>query len=208
MDVDTQFDFVSTEGAFGEHVASWHIERIVPKLQQIARYTAERNITTILPTDAHVPHDPEFADDIPEHCVIGSVGQRRIPETDIEPTITIENRAGAFDGHLPPTDRLVVKVNKQHFAVGTNPNFAALVEALGPCHVFATGVATQGCVAASIGSLIELGVPVTVVVDAVGPDIYEDAGRAAIEQLEALGVLTVTTDQLCEGALERHITPV
>ena len=75
--------------------------------------------------------------------MVGSAGQQRIPETDIEPTITIENRAGAFDGRLPAVGRLVVKVNKQHFAVGTNPNFAALVEALGPCHVFATGVATR-----------------------------------------------------------------
>src|ERR1700761_5876355 len=65
MDVDTQFDFVSTDGAFGEHAAAWHIERIVPNLRQLANYAAAQRITTLLPTDAHVPHDPEFSDAIP-----------------------------------------------------------------------------------------------------------------------------------------------
>jgi len=206
MDVDTQEDFMLPHGAFGQMTSRANVGRIIPNLKRVFDYAAERKMTTILATDAHVPDDPEFSTyGFPAHCVIGTSGHLRIPETDIAPTLTIENRVGDFDGHLPQTDRLVVMVHKQHFAVGTNPNFASLIEALGPCHVLATGVATQGCVKQSVQSLLALGVPVTVVVDAVGPDIQEETGREAIEEMKAAGVSTVTTDELCAGVLESAI---
>jgi nicotinamidase-related amidase len=201
MDVDTQEDFVSSEGAFGAQITLWNIARIVPNLARIFDYAAAQNMTTLLPTDAHVHDDPEFTDGVPAHCVVGTSGHNRIPQTDLEPTLVIENRPGSFSGALPEVDRLVVKVLKQHFAVGTNPNFAALIEAIGPCHVLATGVATQEGVKASIQSLLDLGVSVSVVVDAVGPDIYEEPGRLAIEELVGLGVATITTDEVCAGGL-------
>lgn len=203
MDVDTQYDFVSTTGAFGPTVAEWGVPRIVANLARLARFAAENRLTTVLASDAHVPDDPEFEDPIPPHCVVGTPGHQRIPETDLDPTIVIENRPDDLKLPLPEVDRLVVKVHKQHFAVGTNPNFASLVAALAPSHVFATGVATQGCVSASIQSLLDLGVEVSVVVDAVGPDILTEPGREAIERLNALGVRAVSTEDVCSGALTR-----
>jgi nicotinamidase-related amidase len=202
MDVDTQHDFVSPDGAFGPMIVEWGVGRIVPNLARLFAYAADRRLTTILPTDAHVPHDPEFVDGMPWHCVVGTPGHERIAETDLTPTLVIENRPDAFTAPLPMADRLVVKVHKQHFAVGTNPNFAALMAAIGPCHVMATGVATQGCVKASIQSLLDLGITASIVVDAVGPDIFTDEGRIAIEELQALGVNAVTTAEVCDGALE------
>jgi nicotinamidase-related amidase len=194
MDVDTQEDFMLPHGAFGKLSAGAGFSRIIPNLKRVCDYAAEQNLTTILATDAHVPDDPEFSTyGFPAHCVLG-------------PTLVIENREGAFTAPLPEADRLVVMVHKQHFAVGTNPNFPALIEdlgrALGTYEVVATGVATQGCVKQSIHSLLNLGVSVNIVVDAVGPDIQEEAGRIAIEELVALGVRAVTTDQLCSGSLE------
>lgn len=195
-----------SHGAFGRLRTDSNLDRIIPQLKRIRDYAAEQRMTTILATDAHVPDDPEFSTyGFPAHCVVGTPGHLRIPETDVEPTLIIENRPDAFSGALPAADWLKVMVHKQHFAVGTNPNFGALMEALGPCHVFATGVATQGCVTASVKSLIDLGVPVSVVVDAVGPDIHEEAGRAAIEKLKELGVTAVTTDAICSGAVERSL---
>jgi nicotinamidase-related amidase len=96
-------------------------------------------------------------------------------------------------------------VHKQHFAVGTNPNFADVIRSLEPCHVVATGVATQGCVRQSVQSLLDLKVPVSIVVDAVGPDIYEDTGRAAIEEMKSLGVTAYTADEVCSGVLQEHL---
>jgi nicotinamidase-related amidase len=129
----------------------------------------------------------------------------RIPETDVQPTIIVPNTPDAFSAPFPDTERLVVMVHKQHFAVGTNPNFAAVIEALGPCHVVTTGVATQGCVKQSIQSLLNLGISVSIVVDAVGPDIYEEAGRTAIEEMQSSGVSPVTTDEVCSGSLEKYL---
>jgi nicotinamidase-related amidase len=206
MDVDTQQDFMLPHGAFGKLVSTANIGRIIPNLGRVFKYASEQKLTTILATDAHVPDDPEFSTyGFPEHCVIGTPGQFRIKETYIAPTLVIANKPDDFNGELPSTDRLIVMVHKQHFAVGTNPNFAALIEALGPCHVVATGVATHGCVKQSVYSLLSLGVPVSIVVDAVGPDIYEETGRLAIEDMKSHGVTAFTTDEVCSGILEQHL---
>ena len=209
MDVDTQEDFMLPHGAFGRLGRTANAGRIIPNLKRIFDYAADRGLATLLATDAHVPDDPEFSIyGFPAHCVLGTQGHQRIPETDIAPTLIVPNCPGGFTPPLPASGRPVIMVHKQHFAVGTNPNFAAVVESLGPCHVFATGVATQGCVRQSIQSLLDLGVSVSIVVDAVGPDIYEEPGRQAIEQMKTLGVTAYTTDEICAGVLERnHIGP-
>jgi nicotinamidase/pyrazinamidase len=204
MDVDTQEDFMLPHGAFGKLIRNANVGRIIPNLKRVFDYAAERNIATLLATDAHVPDDPEFSKyGFPAHCVLGTPGHLRIPETDLEPTVVVPNKPDGFTPPLPETERPVIMVHKQHFAVGTNPNFAAVVESLGPCHVFATGVATQGCVRQSVQSLLDLGVSVSIVVDAVGPDIYEETGRQAIEDMKALGVTAFTTDEICSGVLEQ-----
>jgi len=206
MDVDTQEDFMLPHGAFGKLGRIANVGRIIPNLKRVFDYAAERKITTLLATDAHVPDDPEFsAYGFPAHCVLGTQGHLRIPETDVEPTLVVTNKANSFSAPLEDCPRPVIMVHKQHFAVGTNPNFRALVHALGPCHVFATGVATQGCVRQSVQSLLDLNVPVSIVVDAVGPDIYEETGLLAIEEMKALGVSGFTTDEVCSGALEHHL---
>ena len=206
MDVDTQEDFMLPHGAFGRLRTISNVERIIGNLKRVFDYAADQRMTTILATDAHVPDDPEFSTyGFPAHCVLGTPGHLRIPETDIEPTLIVPNIPDSFSAPFPDTERLVVMVHKQHFAVGTNPNFAAVIEALWPCHVVATGVATQGCVKQSIQSLLDLGVSVSIVVDAVGPDIYEETGRAAIEAMKSGGVSPVTTDEVCSGALEKYL---
>jgi nicotinamidase/pyrazinamidase len=206
MDVDTQEDFMLPGGALARMP---NVARIIPNLKRIFDYAKERRITVLLATDAHVPDDPEFSKyNFPAHCVVGTTGQLRIPETDLPPTLVIPNRPDSFLAPLPEVDHLVVMVEKQHFSVGTNPNFSALIAALGPCHIVATGVASGGCVKQSILSLLELGASVSIVVDAVGPDIHEEMGRAAIEELGSLGVRAVTTEDVCSGALEDQLRSV
>jgi nicotinamidase-related amidase len=206
MDVDTQEDFMLPHGAFGKLGRIANVGRIIPNLKRVFDYAAENKITTLLATDAHVPDDPEFSTyDFPAHCVLGTQGHLRIPETDVAPTLIVPNKADSFIAPIPSSERPIIMVHKQHFAVGTNPNFAAVVQALGPCHVFATGVATQGCVRKSVQSLLDLGVSVSIVVDAVGPDIYEETGRAAIEEMKSLGVTAFTTAEVCAGALQQHL---
>jgi nicotinamidase-related amidase len=206
MDVDTQEDFMLAHGAFGKLGRIANVGRIIPNLKRVFDYADERKIATLLATDAHVPDDPEFsAYGFPAHCVLGTTGHLRIPETDVPPNLVVPNKPGSFTPPLPNSERPVIMVHKQHFAVGTNPNFAAVIEALGPCHIFATGVATQGCVRKSIESLLDLGVSVSIVVDAVGPDIYEEVGRQAIEEMKSMGVTAFTTDEVCSGVLEKSI---
>ena len=204
MDVDTQEDFMLPGGALARIP---NVARIIPNLKRIFDYAKQHRITTLLATDAHVVDDPEFSKyGFPAHCVVGTNGQLRIPETDLTPTLVVPNRPDSFLPPLPEVEHLVIMVEKQHFSVGTNPNFSSLLAALGPCHIVATGVASGGCVKQSILSLLELGASVSIVVDAVGPDIHEEMGRAAIEELGNLGVRAVTTEDVCSGVLEEAWT--
>jgi nicotinamidase-related amidase len=206
MDVDTQEDFMLPGGALARMP---NVARIIPNLKRIFDYATERRLTILLATDAHVPDDPEFSTyGFPPHCVIGTTGQQRIPETNLTPTLVVPNQPDSFSAPLPQAEPLVVMVEKQHFSVGTNPNFPALLAALGPCHIVATGVASGGCVKQSILSLLQLGASVSIVVDAVGPDIHEEMGRAAIDELTELGVRPVTTEDVCSGALEDQLRSV
>jgi nicotinamidase-related amidase len=206
MDVDTQEDFMLPGGTLARMP---NVARIIPNLKRIFDYATERRLTILLATDAHVPDDPEFSTyNFPPHCVIGTTGQQRIPETNLTATLVVPNQPDSFSPPLPRVEHLVVMVEKQHFSVGTNPNFAALLAALGPCHIIATGVASGGCVKQSVLSLLELGASVSIVVDAVGPDIHEEMGRATIDELAKLGVRAVTTEDVCSGALEDQLRSV
>jgi len=194
LDVDTQIDFMTPGGALYVPGA----EQIVPKLARLAGYARERRLPWISSADAHPPDDPSFAQ-WPPHCVVGTTGQRRIPETTWPSAVVVPNRAGAFH---PPSDwegHFVLEIEKQDYSVAANPNFDALLAALGPSRFVVFGVATDYCVKESALALRRLQLPVDLVVDAIRA-ITEDGGRRAIEEMLAAGVRLVTTDEVCVPA--------
>jgi nicotinamidase/pyrazinamidase len=195
LDVDTQVDFIDPQGSlYMPHAAS-----ITGNLKRLVDYALEHRLLLLQATDAHVVNDPEFTTfGFPSHCVVGTLGHQRIDATAVGATLVLPNRAGAYKPPLG-THR-VVRVEKQAFSVGSNPNFAALIDDLGPCHVIAFGVATEGCVKQSVLSLLKLGVPVSIVIDAVG-HANPASGEATLEELASLGVRPVSTDDACNGLL-------
>ena len=191
LDVDTQVDFMKPTGALYVPGA----EGIVPNLARLAEYARERRVAWISSADAHPPDDPSFAQ-WPAHCVVGTSGQRRIPETTWPSAVIVPNRPEAF--HPPPDwDRqFVLEMEKQDYSVAANPNFDAVLAALGPSRFVVFGVATDYCVKESALALRRLQLPVDLVVDAIRA-ITEDGGRRAIEEMLAAGVRLVTTDEVC-----------
>jgi len=154
------------------------------------------NIPVLSSADAHQPNDPSFAQ-WPPHCVVGTPGQRRIPETQFPDSTVIPNRPGMF---TPPRNwsgaHFVIEIEKQSYSVTANVNFDAILAALGRCHFVVFGVATEYCVRDSALSLRRLQIPVDLVIDAVRP-ITEQGGRKAIEDMVAAGVRLVTTEEVC-----------
>jgi len=191
LDVDTQLDFLDPAGALYVPGA----ERIRPQLAKLAEYARAQRIPWISSADAHPPDDPSFSI-WPPHCVVGTPGQRRVPETTLAGIATIPNRAGAFRPPIDWSEQLVLEVEKQEYSVVTNPNFEAVLAALGPSRFVVFGVATDYCVKESALALRRLQAPVDLVVDAIR-EIDPEAGRRGIEAMVAAGVRLVTTDEVC-----------
>jgi nicotinate phosphoribosyltransferase len=196
LDVDTQVDFMSPHGTLYVPGA----EQIVPNLEKLMKHAREQNIPVISSADAHAPDDPSFAE-WPPHCVVGTPGQRRILATQSPSALVIPNRPAAFHPPLNWTRQIVLEVEKQAYSVAANPNFEAVLAALGPSRFVAFGVATDYCVKESVLALRALRLPVDVVVDAIRA-ITEEAGRRAIEEMVAAGVRLVTTEEVCSAVLE------
>ncbi len=217
LDVDTQFDFMDPAGALYVPGA----ETLVPNLMRLIDYARENRITVISSADAHPPDDPSFAQ-WPPHCVIGTPGQRRISATELPGRIVIPNRPGALQEALDAASiaersnlspgpvlgnggnreqigaPLAIEIEKQAYSVAENPNLDTLLAELGPCRFVVFGVATEYCVCASVLALRKLELPVDLVVDAIKP-ITEEGGRAAIEEMMAVGARAVTTEDVLSG---------
>ena len=87
VDVDTQFDFMNPAGALYVKGA----ESIVANLVRMMAAAKEKGISVVSSVDTHFENDPEFGE-WPPHCIAGTPGQRKIPETRWDDPIVIINR--------------------------------------------------------------------------------------------------------------------
>jgi nicotinamidase/pyrazinamidase len=198
LDVDTQVDFMLPTGSLYVSGA----EEIVPNLARLFSYAAEQRIPIISSADAHPPDDPSFAQ-WPAHCVVGTPGQRRIPQTQLPSATVIPNRPGAFTSPKGWCGQAIVE--KQEYDVSTNVNFDAILASLGRRRFVVFGVATEYCVLSSALALRKRDLSVDLVVDAIKA-ITEEGGRKATDEMLAAGVRLVKTADICipwvQGAAE------
>ena len=189
FDVDTQFDFMDPAGTL--YVP--HAEEIIPQLVQLMTCARERNVPVLSSADAHAPDDPEFKI-WPPHCVVGTAGQHRIKETSLPGALTIPMRSGPFVSPEKWPPQIIIE--KDVYETSANPNFDAVLDALGPRRYVVFGVATEYCVRADVLALRERNKPVRLVVDAIKA-IREEDGRKALEEIAAAGAEFVTTADVC-----------
>jgi nicotinamidase/pyrazinamidase len=193
IDVDTQVDFMVPSGRLYVPGA----EHIVPNLVRLMSWAREHEIPVLSSADAHTPDDPEFKI-WPPHCVMGSPGQKRIPETQFAEAVVIPSRPGAFTPPARWTGQFIIE--KPTYDMQDNPNFSDILRALGPRHAVVFGVATEFCVLADALALRRHGFPVDLVIDAIKP-ITEEGGREALATMTAAGVRVVTTDDVCRRGM-------
>ena len=190
FDIDTQVDFMRSTGRLYVPRA----EQIVPNLQRLMNWARENDVPVISSADAHSPDDAEFKT-WPPHCVAGTSGQQRIPETLFPSSVIIPCRPGAFQPPARWVGQFIVE--KATYSAQDNPNFNAILHALGSRRAVVFGVATEFCVLASALALRRHGFQVDIVVEAIKP-ITEDGGRKALEEMAAAGVRRVTTAEACK----------
>ena len=191
-DVDTQVDFMLPEGKLYVPGA----ETIIPTLARLTHWAAQHHVLVVASADAHQPDDEEFSQ-YPPHCLAGTPGQRKIPETSLTPQSTIPNRYGA---ELPDAGLYQqIVLEKQKFDVFTNPNTEAFMAQLGRPEIALYGVVTEICVSAAARGLLDRGYRVTVVEDAIQP-LDRDKGRAFLEEVRQRGGRIVTAEQLLSSS--------
>ncbi|HVA01128.1 MAG TPA: isochorismatase family cysteine hydrolase [Terriglobia bacterium] len=189
FDVDTQVDFMLPSGSLYVKGA----EEIVPNLRKLMAYAQAHRIPVLSSADAHPPDDPSFAQ-WPPHCVVGTPGQERIPETRLPKPYTVPNRPGTFT--LPGAWPAQIIIEKQEYDASTNANFDAILQAFGKRQFIVFGVATDYCVRDTALSLLKKRCEVEIVTDAIKP-ISIEGGRMALEEMTAAGARLVKAAEVC-----------
>jgi nicotinamidase/pyrazinamidase len=200
-DVDTQYDFMHTDGRL--YVPG--SEEIIPVLKRLTQYAHRHGIRIVASADDHVPGHEELSDHpdwnttFPEHCMRGTPGQRKIPETHLRNPLVIEPepqdpaaleaRVRAHDGDL--------LFHKHWFDVFTNPNLLPALDALAPDRIILYGVALDVCDKYAIEGLLtnRPGIPVTLITDATRA-IRAEQAPALLEDWQRRGVALAHSDEI------------
>lgn len=209
-DVDTQYDFMKADGKLYVPDA----EQIIPNLKRLTDFAHGRGVRIVASADDHVPGHPEISDrpdrqnTFPPHCMRGTPGQKKIPETGlrdplvIEPTKTdpkaLADRVRAHRGDI--------LFHKHRFDVFTNENVLTVLDVLDPDDIVLYGVALDVCDKAAIEGLLERR-PHTrlfAVTDAMKP-IDKDLAEHLLKEWGEEGVRLVKTNEVVEGGLVEEL---
>jgi nicotinamidase/pyrazinamidase len=163
-DVDTQVDFMLPDGRLYIPGA----EETIPAMQRLVQAAREADVPHIASADDHELTDPEisgepdFQTTYPPHCLRGTAGARKIPQTEQEDPVPL-GLASVRDDYLYGREFLLLK---KHFDVFTNPHAERLLERFPEQEVVVFGVATDICDDAAIRGLLQRGRRVRFVEDA------------------------------------------
>ncbi len=192
-DVDTQVDFMLPEGKLYVPGA----EETAPSMQRLVAATRAAGLVHVASADDHeltddeISESPDFQTTYPPHCLRGTRGARKVPETEqLDPVpITLEQLP---ERYLAGREFLLLKKN---FNVFTNPNTDPLLDALDPDEIVVFGVATDVCDDAAIRGFLERGLRVRFVEDA-ARGLDEGRVSTCLAAWRESGVRFSTTDEV------------
>ena len=198
-DVDTQVDFMEPEGKLYVPDAV----EIKGNLKLLVDYARAEGIVHVASADDHeltdpeISLDPDYSNTFPPHCLRGTAGAERVPETKQEDPLPL-SLVPYPPGLVPKLieEKREILLLKKNFNVFTNPNAEALLDALDPDEIVLFGVATDICDDAAIRGFLQRGRKVTFVEDAargldedrvsVCTKAWRDAGVAFMSAEEAV----------------------
>jgi nicotinamidase/pyrazinamidase len=199
-DVDTQVDFMLPEGKLYVPGA----EKTAPAMARLVAVAREAGIVHVASADDHELTDPEISAEpdlrntYPPHCLRGTRGAMKIPETEQEdplPLVLLPYPPGLVPGLLE--GRREILLLKKNFNVFTNPNTDPLLDALDPAEIVVFGVATDVCDDAAIRGFLQRGRRVRFVEDA-ARGLDEERVAACTAAWREGGVTFTTTDEVVE----------
>lgn len=198
-DVDTQVDFMLPHGELYVHGA----EVLIPNLAGLTAGARERGVQIVHSADEHELSDkeidvqgPDFVDTFPPHCLAGTPGAERIPETAPAPgALDVAWDGTGFDAAALAAASAVI-LRKKWFDVFTNPAAEGVLRALAPARVVVYGVALDIGDRYAVEGMLKLGgFEIVVVKDAVKA-IVPSNGPRLLREWAASGVRVATTDEV------------
>jgi nicotinamidase/pyrazinamidase len=209
-DVDTQYDFMRADGKLYVPDA----EHIIPNLKRLTDYAHGHGIRIVASADDHAPghrelsQSPNFKDTFPPHCMHGTPGQKKIPETALRDPLVIEpaREDPARLAERVRTHRGDILFHKHEFDVFTNPNVLPAVDALAPEDVVLYGVALDVCDRYAIEGFLQHrpNIRLFAVTDAMKP-IDRDAAEQMLKEWGDEGVRLVKTSEVVMGGLVEQL---
>lgn len=202
-DVDTQYDFMRVDGRL--YVPG--SEEIIPVLERLTLHARRHGIRILASADDHVPGHrelsatPDWRETFPDHCMRGTPGQRKIPETALRNPLVIEPEpldpaalAAGVRAHEGD-----ILVHKHWFDVFSNPNVLPVVDALAPDAVVLYGVALDVCNRFAVEGLLRHRpeIRIRLVTDATRA-IHPEEAPALLEDWERRGVTLVRSEDVLE----------
>ena len=199
-DVDTQHDFMRADGKLYVPGA----ESIIDNLRRLTDHAHKAGIRIVASADDHTRDDaeisdtPDFKATYPPHCMHGTDGQARIPETAPLDPLVIETEERDADELIQAIRAHggEVVIHKRTVRVFDNPNTKTVVAALEPHAVVVYGVALEICDRHAVEGLLEhcLDATISLVTDAV-KSIDTDAAEALLRDWKTRGVRLITTNE-------------
>jgi nicotinamidase/pyrazinamidase len=163
-DVDTQVDFMLPHGKLYVPGA----EQTVSAMKLLVEAARAAGVVHVASADDHeltdteISEAPDFSTTYPPHCLRGTRGARKIPETEQGDPVPVTLTA-LPEHYLAGREFLLLK---KSFDVFTNPNTERLLEHLDPDEIVVFGVATDVCDDAAIRGFLDRGRKVRFVEDA------------------------------------------
>ncbi|UCG85201.1 MAG: cysteine hydrolase family protein [Gemmatimonadota bacterium] len=197
-DVDTQYDFMRADGRLYVPDA----EAIIPNLTALTARAHAQGIRIVASADDHLPDDEEISEypdlkvTFPPHCLRGSPGQAKIPETSLQHPLLIEpdpvdpaelrRRVGEHEGD--------VLFKKHWFDVFTNPNVEHVLDEIDPSAIVVYGVALDVCVRYAVeGMLVRRPRTLLAVVADATKAIVPSEGDVLLSSWQERGVSSIVT---------------
>lgn len=192
--VDTQYDFMGPDGKLPVGGGDG-AEDIEEALELVTAKARKEDIRVVNTADYHnqdsaeFSEDPDFQETFPPHCLAGSEGAGYVPATRPENGMELDWREEADWAEVMDHDGDFI-LYKDAFNVFAeepeSPHADELVKTLNPEQAIVYGVATDVCVDYAVEGLLERGVHVYVVEDAV-KGIDPEASEQAINRWDGKG---------------------
>jgi nicotinamidase/pyrazinamidase len=196
--VDTQVDFMLPEGKLYVTGAD-ELRGTMARLVQSARDAGIVHVASADDhelTDPEISSEPDFERTYPPHCLRGTAGAQKIPETtqlDPLPLASIPYPPGVL-GDLVAGRREILLLKKS-YSVFANPSAEPLLRLLDPEEIAVFGVATDVCNHAAIVGMLDRSFRVAFVEDAARGLSAARVERCIAEWRER-GVRFTTADDL------------